>query len=115
MGQLNGWMVAEGLGAGDVTRRAVQQFLDGRRTRGDRRVPTPVSFEPLLASLLARGVVPGDEPGPPTGRDLFLARFRHYLVQDRGLMPTTVRRYETDLRPALPHGEIVIDGRGDRH
>jgi site-specific recombinase XerD len=101
MGQLNGWMTAEGLGAGGLTGREVQRFLDGRRNRGDRRVPTLVSFEPLLASLRARGVVPADEPAPPTRRDLFLARYRRYLVQDRGLMPTTVRRYQTFARRFL--------------
>jgi integrase/recombinase XerD len=82
-------------------RRAVQRFIDGRRTRGDRRVPTLASFEPLLASLHARGVVPGEEPEAATGRDRFLARYRHHLVCDRGLAPTTVRRYERFARRFL--------------
>ena len=43
MGQLSGWLAGEGLGAGDLTRARAEEFLDARRTGGQRPPATMAS------------------------------------------------------------------------
>lgn len=101
MGRLNRWMADEGLDAGDLTRSQVERFIGSGRAGGDSRVPTFASFASLIAYLLALHVVAVEEPDPPTRRDEFLARYHDHLVDDRGLTPTTVHRYESFARRFL--------------
>jgi site-specific recombinase XerD len=116
MGQFNGWLAAEGLRAGELTTPVARRFLDDRRARGQRRVPTLASLAPLFAYLRDQDVLPPEDPGAPTGREELLVRFRHHLVFDRGLTRITVLRYErfarrflTD-RAARTGTEIGIEG-----
>ena len=101
MGQLNGWLAAEGLSAGELTSPVARRFLDDRRARGQRRVPTLASLAPLFAYLRDQQVVALEDPEAPSGRDELLARFRHHLVFDRGLTRITVLRYERFARRFL--------------
>lgn len=100
MGQLNRWLLAQGLGAGDVTRAVAERFLAFRRAGGQRRVPTLVSLVPLLGYLSELGVVV-PESRVQTGRDELLARYRGHLINDRGLAASTVLRYERFARRFL--------------
>jgi site-specific recombinase XerD len=100
MGQLNRWLLAEGLGLDDLTSAAAARFLAGRRARGQRRVPTLASLEPLFDYLRDRGVL-AEQPQVLTGRDQLLARYHDHLVCDRGLTPSTVLRYERFARRFL--------------
>ncbi|MGZ4524400.1 MAG: tyrosine-type recombinase/integrase [Mycobacteriaceae bacterium] len=92
MGQLNRWLADEGLGVGDLSPARVEEFLGVRRA-GRRRAPTLASLVPLLdylsdeQVLLAPAMV-------ATARDELLAAYRHHLLRDRGLTPTTVLRYK---------------------
>lgn len=93
MGQLNRWLLAEGLGVEDLSAATGQRFLDARRAAGQRRVPTLASLAPLFDFLWALGAMPPEAPVEPTAIELLLTGYRRHLVHDRGLAPTTVRRY----------------------
>ena len=101
MGQLNRWLYVDGLAAGDLTKERAEEFFAGRRARGQRRVPTLASLAPLFDYLRAQQVLVPEEPGPTTPRDDLLSSYRRHLEKDRGLMPTTVRRYERFARRFL--------------
>ena len=94
MGQLNRWLLAEGLGLEGFTPSIGQQFLDSRRAAGRRRVPTMVSLAPLIACFDSGGILAEETVAKPTPLDELLSGYRHHLVHDRGLTVTTVRRYE---------------------
>jgi integrase/recombinase XerD len=93
MSRLNRWLEAEGLEMQDLSVVTAQQFLDATRAAGQRRVPTMVSLVPLFDCLRRQGVMPPEQPVDLTARERFLAEYHHHLVHDRGLAPTTVRRY----------------------
>lgn len=94
MGQLNRWLAREGLGVGGLTEATVEAFLCDLRAGGRRRVPAAASVAPLLDHLRSQGTLPAATLAKPTPRDELLARYHHHLVQGRGLLPTTVLRYE---------------------
>ena len=101
MGQVDRWLSAAGLGAGDLSLAVARQFLADRRARGKRRVPTLAGLAPLLGYLRGEGVLPPEPPAAVTGTDVLLARYRGYLAGDRGLAPTTIGRYERFARRFL--------------
>lgn len=101
MGQLNRWLAGEGCEVGELTPEVAEEFLATRRARGHRRVPTLARLVPLFEYLKKQGVVPAEQPKPPTAREVLLARYHDYLVDDRGLMPSTVARYERFARRFL--------------
>ncbi len=90
MGQLSRWMAGAGVAVGDLIPTRVDEFFDSRRAGGQRRVPTARVLDLLLSYLRAMGVL-----GPPPTRratplEELLGRYERYLVDDRGLAPTTV-------------------------
>jgi integrase/recombinase XerD len=101
MGKLNRWMRGEGLAAGELTPAVAGQFLDFLRSGGQRRVPTLVALAPLFGYLRDQHVLPPEDPPVPTCRDELLARYRRYLIEDRGLTASTVLRYERFARRFL--------------
>lgn len=101
MGRLNRWMLSEGLVAGELTPAAAGQFLEFLRAGGQRRVPTLVALAPLLAYLRDQRVLPPEQPSVPTPRGELLAGYRRHLIEDRGLTPSTVLRYERFARRFL--------------
>lgn len=100
-GQLNRWLCAEGFSVSHLTPSVAEAFLSARRDRGQRRVPTLASLTLLLEYLKRQNVLPPEQPKTLTVRDEMLARYHHHLVHDRGLRPSTVRRYESFARRFL--------------
>lgn len=94
MGQLSGWLSDGGLVAGDLTTARAEEFLCARRATGQRRVPTFASLAPLFAYLREQDAIPREQPLVLSPSEQLLAQYRHHLVNDRGLAPTTVLRYE---------------------
>jgi len=94
MGQLNHWLSGEGVAAGDLTPAVAGQFLASRRARGQRRIPTLASLAPLFDYLRNQHVLPAEQAKVATRQGELLARYRRYLLNDRGLTPGTVLRYE---------------------
>src|SRR6266536_1824121 len=101
MGQLNRWLVAEGLSAAELIPARVEQFLAARWAAGQRRVPTMQALAPLFAYLRDQHVLAPERPSAMTPVEELLAGYRHYLAHDRGLAPLTVLRYERMARRFL--------------
>ena len=93
MGQLIGWLAGEGLGAGDLTRARAEEFLDARRTGGQRPPATMASMAKLLDDLIEQRVVRAELPAVASPRDVLVDEYRRHLVHDRGLSASTVSRY----------------------
>ena len=97
--KLSGWMQSRGLGAADVTAAVIEEFFAERRRDGCARWRTSRSLAPLAECM---GIAPRGTAGG------LLARYRDYLLAERGLAASTTDRY---LRLAaaflawLPDGE----------
>jgi len=101
LAQVGGWLAAEGLEAAQVSEELMAAFLIARREAGQRRVPGIRAMAPLLSYLREVDVAPAAVRPPLTPLGLLLARYRSWLVEDRGLAATTVRRYENTARRFL--------------
>lgn len=91
---LSRWMSAERFAPGELTPPRVEQFLRVRRA-GYRHFRSSRGLAPLLAYLRALGVLA--EPAVPVAErplDLLVARYRGYLLGERGLAVGTLRYYE---------------------
>lgn len=104
---LSRWMAGEGVVAGELTAERVQRFVEARRAAGYRHFLMPSSLSPLLDYLRELGVTPEPATVAPVGpADLLVARYREYLLAERGLAVTTVRYYERVARRFL--GEVPV-------
>ncbi len=100
LGQVGQWLSAEGLGARQVSEELMAAFLTARREAGQRRVPGIRAMAPLLSYLREVDVAAVAKPSlTPLGS--LLGRYRSWLVGERGLAATTVRRYENTARRFL--------------
>lgn len=100
LGQVGRWLSGEGLVAEQLNEERMVAFLAARRAAGQRRVPGARAMVPLLSYLREIGVAPGAQP-PVTPLGGLLARYRSWMVQERGLAPATVLRYENTARRFL--------------
>ena len=90
MGQLSRWMAQAGVRVDELTPARIDEFLEGRRAGGQRRVPTARTLVPLLACLRAAGVLGPPPAGPATQLGELLGRYERHLAEARGLAPATV-------------------------
>ncbi len=97
MAKLSAWLESRGLGAGDICRARIEEFLSDLAARPG-RAPTLVAMRPLLAWLGRLGLA-RDDPSPAPGPlDALMGRYRHWMVTDRQLAARTIRRYEQGAR-----------------
>ena len=111
--QLGGWMATAGVEPHELDVSMIEFFLDSRRAAGDRRVPTVRRFARLLEFLLSEGITPA--PGcslPVTSLDQLIEDYRRWLLGERQLALTTVRRYERVARCFLEQRTTLADGGG---
>jgi integrase/recombinase XerD len=96
--QLSRWMANQPLETGELTPARVEQFV---QVRTDRLAHRPL--EPLLDYARRMRLVPALAPPVPTVSviDGPLGRYRQYLLDERGLVETTVREYERRARVFL--------------
>jgi len=101
MAHVSRWLAGEGLDADALTLETAGRFLAARRAAGYVLYLSPKAFVPLLGFLRRVGAVP--EPPPPVQapEDALLARYRHYLVTERGLAAETAADYGAKVRPFL--------------
>ena len=100
LAQVGRWLAAEGLEARQASEELMAAFLIARREAGQRRVPGIRAMAPLLSYLREVDVAAAAEPSlTPLGS--LLAGYRSWLVGERGLAATTVRRYENTARRFL--------------
>ena len=95
------WLHARDLDVSDLPERA-QQFLEARQDAGYKSLLTGRALRPLLTYLQTRGAIPPAPTPMPAGPvDKTLARYRHYLIAERGLNQVTARGYVDAVRPFL--------------
>jgi site-specific recombinase XerD len=100
LAQVGRWLAAEGLEARQVSEELMAAFLVARREAGQRRIPGIRAMAPLLGYLREAHVAAAMEPSlTPLGS--LLGRYQSWLVGERGLAATTVRRYENTARRFL--------------
>lgn len=109
LGQVGRWLSGEGLVAEQLGEERMVAFLAARRAAGQRRVPGARAMVPLLNYLREIGVASGAQP-PVTPLGWLLARYRSWMVQERGLAPATVLRYENTARRFLQEQATDDDG-----
>ncbi len=111
--QLSRWMQARGLGVDGLTAGRVRDFFAQRRARGLKWQVSPQALSWLTGYLAAGGLLPVPEPAPGSPEDALLARYRGYLVQQRGLAEQTTARYLRVARRFLtacsPGGDVTAD------
>ena len=91
VGALGRWMAANDIEPADLDVAVLEEFLEHRRASGRTQVRTTRSMLSLLDHLRELGVVAPAEPVPV---DPLLVEYRAWMVDDRGLAPLTVLRYE---------------------
>jgi integrase/recombinase XerD len=102
MAHLSRWAAQRGLTADNLTAAVLVEFLAARRDAGYRLWLSPKALSPLLPYLRGLGVVPAQpEPQPDGAVQTVLARYRGYLVGERGLSPATARLYAHLMSPFL--------------
>lgn len=102
MSQLSRWLSAEQLEAADLSATGVEKFADWRRAGGYSSRLSLTRMFGLVEYLISVGVVSRFEPvveDTPVG--LLLDRFRHYLANERGLSPSSIRNYAEVARDFL--------------
>lgn len=91
VGALGRWMVANDVEPADLDVAVLEKFFAGRPADGRGQVRTTRSMVSLLDHLRELGVVAPEEP---ESLDPLHAEYRAWMVDDRGLAPATVLRYE---------------------
>jgi integrase/recombinase XerD len=106
---LDRWMVREGVGVDVLSKLVLQRYLDERRATGYREYLSMKALAPLLNYLTPLGVLPVAEPVVGLVEQL-LARYRRYLLVERGLTEGTARGYVDKMRPFVAtrlHGDVL--------
>jgi integrase/recombinase XerD len=102
LANLSRWMSGEGLAAAELSPAVVDRYFVRREAKGYRHFRSVRALEPLLAHLRAVGTLPMLTVDPAVCEvDLLIARYRAYLVEERGLAAGTVRCYVSIAGPFL--------------
>ncbi len=98
--RLSQWLVGAGLDTAALTDSVADSFLAARRAAGYTAYLTPKAMGPLLSYLRGLGVIPDATPSVPlSAEEVLLARFRHYLLAERGVAVKVARGYVDSVRP----------------
>jgi site-specific recombinase XerD len=105
-GQVGMWLSRQGLDAADLSEDGLLDFLADRREAGRRRLPGPRGMVPLLMFLRETGASPIPQV-VLSPLEALLARYRLWMVRERGLSPATILRYENTSRRFLAEQAVV--------
>jgi hypothetical protein len=112
MSHLDRWLSREGLDIAGLTPARVEAYFAERRAGGYVGERTVRALRPLVGYLQRLDVLPVfPAPVPATPVDELLARYRHYLIVERGLSEKTV---DLNLRLACPFLRERADARAGR-
>jgi site-specific recombinase XerD len=110
MGHVSLWLEERGLSAADLDSRRVREYLSLRRVSGYTTLRSRQGLEPLVSFLADRGVTIAETEEPVAAAERLLARFGRYLLDERGLAPSTMGYYQKRARRFLarcaPDGEM---------
>ncbi|MGH7477952.1 MAG: tyrosine-type recombinase/integrase, partial [Longimicrobiales bacterium] len=109
LAHLSRWLSGEGLDPTGLEPAVMAAFLAARRTEGYTNYLSIKALAPLLGYLRGLGVAPVPAEPPLTAVEELLARYRVYLLRERGLAASTVRCYADLVRPFLA-GRTRPDG-----
>lgn len=103
MAHLSRWLEGLGLQAYELTNPRVADFLVARQEAGYSNHLSRQGLEPILELLQTAGVVSALEEQEPEAseRDRLFNDYAEYLVQERGVVPMTVRKYQSIARNFL--------------
>ena len=102
MAHVSRWLDAEGLDAGGLSPEASDRFLAARRAAGYAQLLSPKALSPLLGYLRRLGAAPeAPAPAPAGAAEELLARYRRYLVTERGTGAATAADYAAKTRSFL--------------
>jgi site-specific recombinase XerD len=107
---LDRWMSAEGLQLGELSGSVLEHYLAGRRAAGYVEYRSVKALRPLLDYLTPLDVLPVAEEVRVGPVDELLARYRDYLLTERGLTAGTARGYMDAVRPFVAgrlRGEVL--------
>ncbi len=94
LAHLSRWLDAKGLETADLTEERIQEYVEFRRAGGCTCDTTRRALVPLLDHLAAEHLRPTPAPAAVGSRaDQLLDSFHHYLVNERGLVPSTAAAY----------------------
>ena len=111
LASLSRWLAAEEVSPDELDEGRVEAFLQFRRDRGYTCWLSPRGVAPLLSYLRSVGVVPELVIVPPRGEvELLLADYRSYLVNERGLVASTIGSYERFARSFLLERQERLGG-----
>ena len=109
------WLAGEGLDAAALTPAVVAEFVVARRAAGYTAYRSPKALAPLLGYLRGLGVTPRAVASVPESPvEVFLERYRRYLVGERGLGVPPARGYVDLVRPfvigRITAGDVDVAG-----
>src|SRR6266545_6388657 len=110
MADVSAWLAARGFGPGDLTEALVERLMAERRASGRSRLLTSRALSPLLGYLRGLGVVPAVVGVASTPSEELVERYSSYLLERRGLAPSTVRNYVGVARVFLAWWETTAGG-----
>jgi site-specific recombinase XerD len=114
MAHASRWLESRGHDIGDFIPTRVEEFLDARQAEGYTLWLSTKAMAPLLGYLRDLGLVPAPSPvDPATPAEALLERYRCYLIQERGLSPSTIASYSHVAKLFLfnrsPEGELDLE------
>jgi integrase/recombinase XerD len=99
---LSRWMASERLVVEDLVEPVVERYMAARRAAGYTNYRTGKALVPLLGYLRGLGAAPPPSaPAVLTPVEELLARYRRYLIVERGVGGPTARGYLDAVRPFL--------------
>ena len=99
---LSNWLVSEGLVAGELRAKEVEQFQLSRYEAGYSFLLSIRAMRPILGYLRGLGTAPAALLPPASGvLEAALARYRGYLILERGIRNESASRYIDLTRPFL--------------
>lgn len=99
LAHLDRWMTAEGVGLDGLSGPVIERYLGQRRAAGYREYRSVKALRPLLDFLAPSGVLPVSPVVVLDPVEELLARYREYLIGERGLTSETARGYVYFVRP----------------
>jgi site-specific recombinase XerD len=96
---LDRWMAAVGIGLDGLSGLVIERYLAERRAAGYVEYRSMRALQPLLDHLAPLGVLPVEEGDALSPVEELLARYRGYLLAERGLTAATARGYVDCVRP----------------
>jgi len=94
MAEMSQWLAKNGLGASGLTTTSAEEFLSASRVKVGSNSLSMRGLAPVLDYLVSINVialVDSADPKTPTG--LLIARYRQYLIEQRGLAAPSIRNY----------------------